>query len=245
METAYKIFDNFSTLCGVGVIVIDKNGQILYASEEYKRHIEAENALEKVFCNADQCQVSMVYGSYQAQRFGGRYIFFCPKGLIHCASPLVKNGEMYASVIAGPLLMTDYEEYLEVDVKGKFSLSPEILQELGEKIRLIPFISPERVQAMSEQLFVNVSYICGETQKALGYEQEQKRLQAAISEYIIKMKPASDSGWYPLSTEDQLLQSMSSGDKFAAKGLLNELLSHIFFHADVFKCNFNHFFLPL
>jgi ligand-binding sensor protein len=43
------------------------------------------------------------YGTYQAKRFGGMSIYFCPRNITHWAAPIRIDGITPASLIGGPV----------------------------------------------------------------------------------------------------------------------------------------------
>ena len=231
MSSDFDLFADFSLAAEVGVALIDQEGNKLFASELYRQAENLLDSLSALMQNREQCQISMIYGSYQSYRFGGRYIFFCPRGLVHFASPLTKGGQMSSCAIAGPLLMTDRDDYLELDIARKHSLSPGKFQELHEALKVVPVIDPQRVRAMSEQLYLCSRAFSGELLGPFERARKSQALQSDISQYISQIKNDEDTGFYPLEKESALLAAMSRGDAPAAKALLNEILGHVLFQS--------------
>lgn len=231
MNCDYNLFADFSLATGVGVILIDLEGRLLFSSELYRRAEGLLESLAALMQNREQCQVSMIYGSYQSYRFGGRYIFFCPRGLVHFASPLTVNGQMSSCAIAGPLLMTDRDDYLELDIARKHAVSHEKMRELHEALQEVPVIDPQRVRAMSEQLYLCSRAYSGELLGPFERARKSQALQADISQYISQIKNGEDANFYPLEKESALMAAMSRGDAPAAKALLNEILGHVLFQS--------------
>lgn len=231
MNCDYNLFADFSLATGVGVILIDLEGRLLFSSELYRRAEGLLESLAALMQNREQCQVSMIYGSYQSYRFGGRYIFFCPRGLVHFAAPLTVNGQMSSCAIAGPLLMTDRDDYLELDIARKHAVSHEKMRELHEALQEVPVIDPQRVRAMSEQLYLCSRAYSGELLGPFERARKSQALQADISQYISQIKNGEDANFYPLEKESALMAAMSRGDAPAAKALLNEILGHVLFQS--------------
>lgn len=223
----YTILGDFFLATGIDVAVIDIEGSQIFSSVRSQEALRLQSLLDEICSDALQCRVSMIYGSYQAHRFGGRYIFFCPRGLVYFASPLVRHGQMTACAIAGPVLMTDYDEYIELDIFPRYAPSRQQLDKLRAVIHAVPLVGPERVRALSEQLFVSTAYLSDKAYSRPYREQENQKLQSHISEYIKQVKREADKDFYPMDKETALLAAISRGDSATARALLNEILGHV------------------
>ena len=95
LDNAKKIAQAYSVSTGIYCSVLDGDANYLHC------------ACKNQFCcfisnkhNHKICQNSHKYGCYQAERFGGRYIFFCPLGLVHWISPVTVEGVTCGSLLA-------------------------------------------------------------------------------------------------------------------------------------------------
>ena len=71
-----------------------------------------------------RCVEAHIYSMNAAERFGGRYIYFCPLGLTCFVSPLVGEEGVRGKLTAGPFTMVDKEEFLQYELREKAGLSP-------------------------------------------------------------------------------------------------------------------------
>ena len=217
MKLDYSILENFSIAAGLGVTVLDASGTALYKSALYIRASASLQLIHATLDCAEADRVSLLYGGYQSKRFAGRYVFLSPSGLAYCASmPQTDTTGNALAVLAGPFLMTDYDEYLEIDVCGRHTVSPEDVHAIRESLSAIPIKSPTEARAISEQLFVCANYHTGPRFPA----------QVAPTLGYGTAKP------YPMEKEDELLNAISIGDIQTASALLNDILGQVLFHSD-------------
>jgi len=207
------VFEHFSYAANIGVQVISVSGERQYASPLLSALTDPlGRLLTALDCVAAE-RMALLYGCYQARRFGGRYIFFGPSGLAYCASPLLdKRGILTAGLIAGPFILTDHDEYLTVDVYDRIKASPEALEPLKDDIAHFPYHPPHVARAISEQLFLCASHVLDAPQP------ESPPIQM-------------DALAYSLDKEDDLLEAVSRGDIQVAGALLNDILTQVLFHS--------------
>lgn len=187
--------------------------------------------MKELSAPSHNCRNIMLYGSYQAQRFDGQYIFYCPLGLVHFASPVIADGQMCASLIGGPVMMFDHEEFLQEDIFEKFRLPEKHFDECLALVKDFPVLTPERLNALSNLLYMAAASLCD---KQYLEELNQRSLydkQAEISEYIhsLKQQGTQNLPLYPIDKERTLISLISEGDKAGAQKVLNEILGYIFF----------------
>jgi len=210
----YAILENLSLTAGVGVTVLDTSGGVRFESSLCRETAEFLGTLRAALDCEHVDRVALLYGCYQARRFGGRYIFLAPCGLCYCASPLTEErGEMTAGAVAGPFLMTDRDEFMELDVLGRYPLDGRDALTLRAGLETVPLVTPVRARAVSEQLFVCVSQFNAERETPA--ELQADALVAA----------------YPIEKEDELLAAISMGDVRSAGALLNDILGQVLFHS--------------
>jgi len=231
IEKAKACADTYSMSVGVECAVIDTNGKTLYKAG--RRQCEFCKKISSILDESQSCENAHIYGSYQAERFGGKYVFFCPMGLAHWVSPINVNGIMNGALLAGPVFMIDPDEFLLEEYIQKNNIQDKHIENIDELIREIPVIEPDRVNSMSELLYIVASHLSDPQSQAYEYEREAHEQQANISQYIhhIKTMGGDDTNisGYPLEKERELLSMISMGDKAGAQKLLNEIFGHIFF----------------
>ena len=233
LEEAKKCVDVYSTSTGVQCILINANGETLSRSCSgeictfCRSHLSSPD-------NSSICEKAHLYGSYQAERFGGKYVFFCPLGLVHWASPIISNGMMRAAILGGPVQMVNPDDFLLDDIiKNSFG-DESILKQLRRHIEKVPVIKPEIVNNMSELLFIVSGHLSDVSPTKYQEERELQEQQADISGYLHYIKTMgggddSSAQSYPLDKEKELTALISIGDKHGAQKVLNEIFGHIFF----------------
>lgn len=184
--------------------------------------------MQKITGSTSQCKNLHTYAAKQAERFGGKYIYFCPLGFVFFISPLINDGELEGAIVGGPLLMIEHEEFFFEEILGKFDIAKNHLNSLNKELKAISFIPPERVSSLSEMLYITTSYI-NESEQLL--EAHNVLLQQSeISETIHRIKEQDTNiDLYPINKERELLRKIALGDKVGASALLNDILGHIFF----------------
>ncbi len=112
-----KIVKDYSLATGSNCFVIDNKGMEIFYEHTLHNHCQLCSFLadEKKHYPA-HCRHSHLYGGYQAERFGGSYIYFCPLSLLFWASPIMIDGMKEFTLIGGPALLIAADEYLTEEV---------------------------------------------------------------------------------------------------------------------------------
>ena len=145
----FSSLESFSVATGVGAAVYNEAEEICFISSVYEGLSDnISNLISLINCEKAE-KTALAYAIKQSQRFGGRYIFLAPSGLTYCASPLTGKLRNTASgVVAGPFLMTNYEDYLSIDVIVCDSSKSGLIK----AVREIPFKTPVQARAICEML---------------------------------------------------------------------------------------------
>ena len=227
MERAVECALAYAAACGLGCMVSDINGNVLF---ETGYACSQCTVCEAAGFQVDDCAQSQEYGALEAERFGGKYIYFCPAGLTCLVSPIMGQYGSAAKITAGPFLMVDENDYIAFDLEERLKLSPIKVTEVMKLIRQLPFIPTEKVNALSTLLFMTVGFINNVAAENRMLEiQSAGAIQGQITEYIMELKVEEERQQYPMKTENALLASIVDSDKSQAQKLLNELLGHILF----------------
>ncbi|HHW32301.1 MAG TPA: AraC family transcriptional regulator [Clostridiaceae bacterium] len=233
LENAIKCVDAYSISTNVRTIIIDSQGETIYESCGNKKLCKVCKSISTAGESSQSCSKAHLYGSYQAERFGGKYVFFCPMGFTHWASPITLDGMMKGAVLGGPVNMIEPEDFLIDDLIIRNNVSEQQLASIKENIHEIPVINPERVNHLSELLFIVAAHISDIQPSRYLEEREFNEHHSGISEYIhyIKTMGGDDKNIpsYPLDKEKELLYLISIGDKAGSQKILNEIFGHIFF----------------
>ncbi|MCL2286164.1 MAG: AraC family transcriptional regulator [Firmicutes bacterium] len=211
----YKHFENLSVTAGLGITILDVSGQILFESSVHAIGADFLNTLYAKLDCAESCRIAFLYGCYQSRRFGGRYIFFAPSGLVYCAAPLLDGkGKMLAGVLAGPFILTDHDDYINFDMRDHALLSAEDIDLLREGVYSVPCISPKQAHAVGEHLYYVVSTFS---------------LQTELLE-AVPVQTDMFSSTYSIEKEDELLLAISKGDIHTANVVLGDILRQMLLH---------------
>ncbi len=232
LKLAVECANAFAGSTGLACTVSDLQGNVL--------HENGYGCASCMLCSVAKgtpdakaaCRDAHQYGMRQAERFGGKYIYFCPMGLACFVSPIMGEEAGLAKVTAGPFLMVDRDDYINVDLRETAKLDEEQIRLASEMLDRFPYVDPERVTHLSSLLFMAVGFLNNVAAGNRMLEtQGADAIQGQISDYIsqLKLEDPHAPPRYPLEKEHALLQSIAESDKATAQQLLNELLGHIFF----------------
>lgn len=218
-ERCLKYSRHFSGLCGISCSVIDMSLHCFLESPEDP----------PVFCERcssyNQMRLSThCYGCSEAYRWNGRYVYYCPLGLAFVASSVSDDrGELAGGLIAGPVIMGNYQDTLQ-ELPCK---------EMASEISNLPVVTPRQMTDLSEILAAVTFSISGiPHSKAGSFVYEQERLLNSI--YDVKEKYVTSGGetTYPIESEKKLQALIRGRDKAGSRELLSQLLGEIFFFSN-------------
>lgn len=142
-----------------------------------------------------------LYGAFEAERWGGRYIFYCPCGLVFVALALpAPDGILADAVLIGPLCMG---QDVELDAGA-----PDAA--------LVPAMTTTAVSALSQLAYAAV---CLPPMEELA--REERRAFGRREEDAPERLP------YPMDSERRLRHLVAQGDRQGAMALLTQVLTHI------------------
>jgi AraC-like DNA-binding protein len=183
-------------------------------------------ALLDSLLNVEGYRASVLRGCTQAHLFGGKYIFSCPSGLVFFASPITREGGHIMTAVGGPVLMTDYDDYLDHDLalKGINYDRQQILNVLS----CIPTQNVRLVNALANELYIHALYL----------GQAMSPPLQNINE-ILSIRDIHPYVWYNYGVSEyqamqckKLIATLQDRDENAARELLNTILGQILFHTD-------------
>ncbi|HVI43122.1 MAG TPA: helix-turn-helix domain-containing protein [Anaerovoracaceae bacterium] len=227
LKLAIDCAKSYSSATDLGCTISNVSGKVLYVAGH---SFDQCNLCKLAGLDSISCDQVQAYGLSAAERFGGKYIYFCPMGLTSFVSPILSETRSAAKITVGPFLMVEREDFVAYELDQLLSLSAEIQEKLSRHLEDIPYVPPDKVTAYSNLLFMSVSFINNVSAANRMLEhQNMEELQGQISQYILDLKQGEDPPRYPLETERELLSSISFSDRPKAQRLLNELLGYIFF----------------
>jgi len=219
---------DYSAATGIDAAVIGAAGDMRFTTSLFPSGCSLCEHLAARGEDTGACRSARLYGAYQAERFGGQYIYFCARGLAHWASPLYEGGEFAGAIVAGPALLTDPGEFWELEFGA--GLPPDAAG--GEAARRamesIPQVPPAKANSLAQLLRFMCGFLSGgERADTFGDIHAQ---QSAISGTIHERgQSGAMDRYYPVEKEQELLRCAAAGDKANSQRLLNEIMGHMYY----------------
>ena len=197
---------HFSVLCRIPVTVVDTAERAI---------LFTENPAENFFCNQcpNHCRLlaTMLYGCNEARRWNGRYVYYCPIGLVFNA---VSIPETEHTVIAGPVVMGEIQDTL-LDMPSYIDT---------QEIRRLQVWSADMLNHMTSLLEMSVYGL---------------RYRPDVSSYDRNIIPSEDMSFlenaelfngfpYVSEQEEALRYAVKVQDKAKAREVLNQLLRYVY-----------------
>ena len=227
LKLAIQCANAFSDTSGLGCSVSDNTGNFL--------HNVGYNCANCKMCSIanldlETCAQSHIYGMVEAERFGGKYIYFCPMGFTCFVSPIINENQSCAKITIGPFLMVEPEDFISIDLEMIKDIDDKQKSALIKELKNIPYIEASKVHSLSVLLYMAVGFLNNviTTSKQLN-TQSSDEIQGQISEYIKQLKCGEIAPNYPIEIEKKMLRAISESNKADASLYLNDILGHILF----------------
>ncbi|VBB04964.1 transcription regulator hth arac- type [Lucifera butyrica] len=229
LDKVKKSLYAYSRSTNIESYILDIKGKFLYKAGISNNLCQFCGKLRLGPSSQTSCASVHLYGSYQAERFGGKYIYFCPIGMVHWASPLTSNGVIQAVLIGGPVSMLEPEEFLLEDIMKQNGIGESQLKDMNAYAQQVPVIQPEMVNDLSELLFLVATSLSAHKTSKREDQRQYHKTQADISQSIQDSKLLKNNTKYPFGKEKELLSKIALGDKAASQKILNEILGYVLF----------------
>lgn len=217
----------FSESTGLGCALSDSEGNVF---ADYGYSCEKCRLCAAVGCNRDGCIRAHNYGMTEAQRFGGKYIYFCPMGLTCFVSPILGEDGARAKITVGPFIMVDKQDYIDCELLENGKLDGARLQAALNAVENVPITPPQKVNHLATLLFMAVGFMNNvSAENQLLANQRSDAIQGQVTAYILTLKQEGKEQHYPIDLERRLLQSVEHHNREETQRLLNELLGAILF----------------
>ncbi|MGI6239529.1 MAG: AraC family transcriptional regulator [Christensenellales bacterium] len=227
LNLAIECADALAFSTSLGCSISTAEGEILHSIGSSIRDC---SMCERIGLAVDSCTHSQIYATASAERFGGKYVYFCPGGLTCAISPILGQFGPVAKLTIGPFLMMDKADYVRYDLKESLKLEGKRLESCLEVLDNIPEVDAKRVNYISNLLFMSVGFINNVVAAGRMLEaQHENEIQGQISDYIHSLKQKAIE--YPYETEKELLHSIATSNRENAQRLLNIVLGNIFLAA--------------
>jgi len=230
-EKLISCADNYSSATLFPCSVIDSSGNTVYSTSNFDKPCFCSKVGSNC-SNSISCERAHQYGSFQSFRFAGKYVYFCPLGLVHWTSAYITEDEKMYAILCGPVQLVEPDEFILSDFLKKHGIDEKLQDYLLLAAKQIPVISSERLDSLSDILVASVVYFSGRNLKDIHEEKDSQNQQSDIWTYVSGMKFIWDDDGslaYPIEKEKELLMLISSGNVSRAKEVLNEILGSIFF----------------
>lgn len=216
-EQALHFCAHIETLTGAHSTMLD-----LPAADFCAPPFRCNCALKNGVCDAYQTHL---YGSYEAERWDGKYIYYCPRGFVFIATTLRQPGAATEyCLITGPFIMSNSDE----DAFEDDAIEPDPLDG-------VPRLTTAQARALNEL----VHAVCGYLTGVPATPDVDSGRQAEILQMMYDLSEQATPASYPLDSERKLQQQIRDGDKEGSQKLLNELLCQLYFvsgtNLEIFK----------
>ncbi len=231
MDLLSECLQSFYISTGLPTSFADENGRFLLSFGRDCTQCQLCSYVTGANHQTD-CVNTHLYGMAQAQRFGGKYIYFCPGGLNFIVSPVLSQQErLYAK--AGPFLMVDSDDFIRYDMVDLLKIPQEDIDSIAPFIETIPYVEPAKVDKLATLFFMSVGFVNNiNLYNEMLKSREASEIQGFIGEFVKTFKDESVEGLsYPFDKEEMLLEAIQDGDKARSSELLNDILGYIFFYA--------------
>ena len=204
-QLCLQLSKHLSALCQVPVTAVDHGSrQILFT----------ENRGNNFFCDRcpNRCRLlpTMLYGCSEARRWNGRYVYYCPIGLVYSA---VNVPETEYTVLIGPVVMGELPDTL-LDLPESVS---------REDISTLHICSAQMLSHMTSLLEMAV-FGLRYRPDAAAYDSNTLPQSAASSR--------QNSGYtgFPLMEKlaGDLMDAVAQGNKPRAREIINQLLRYVY-----------------
>lgn len=228
-KAAGEAAESFAVTSGVCCSLYDESGKLLLERSGGGTGCAFCRRIQELTGRDFKCGATHRQGAALSERFGGRYIYFCPVGMSFFASPVMSGGSLAGALIGGPVLIMDMDEFMASDVMQSVEQGTGSFEEIKTLLDGVHRTSPRRLEHLSDQLFASAVYV-SDSSHELFLLRDKAEQQNAISDYIISVKDSEERLHYPSAKEHELFEAVSHGDRTSALKLLNEMLGHIFFY---------------
>lgn len=216
----------YSVSTGLGCTVSDTAGTILF---EHGNGCGSCKLCDAAGLPRENCIRAHNYGMTEAERFGGKYIYFCPLGLTCFVSPIIGDVGSTAKITVGPFLMVDIQDFIDCELIENLHLDDEHRQRVLRLLDNVPHMEPHKVQELSVLLFMSVGFMNNVSAENRLLEQDRSNLlQGQINAYIATLKNESAPHRYPFEKERSFLLAISQHNSAETKRLLQAYLAALF-----------------
>ena len=223
-KLALECAKSFNAVTELGCTISDLSGNIL---AEYGYGYGRCSICQVAGLSKERGIHTHNYALTEAERFGGKYIYFCPLGLTFIVSPIIIKARSLAKITAGPFLMVEYQDYIDRKLTEDLHFDLEVVKKMLPLIKNIPQIEPTKARELSKLLFMTVSFINTPEYNMLKRESAEL-LQGQTSSYITESEHQCNTYCYPFEKEASLFRAISQHNPIDADQQVKEYLAALF-----------------
>jgi two-component system, response regulator YesN len=187
--------------------------------------------LEKTPAACARCHEDHQKAIQWAFGVGESYTFICHAGLLVTCTPLADGTRRLGALLSGKTLPEGTSKELVAEIHHR--LRPFGVDEgaIWEAIRAHKTVPGSVLQKAADLLFRLSGEILELDGQLLREQREQAQQQSQIADTIHAVKKSTKQGLvpYPYEREKDLLERVKLGDRYGAKGVLNEILGIVLF----------------
>lgn len=157
-----RIQDCLSEASDMAILIVDYQGVPITEHSRCSTYCDLVRSHPEL---NDLCRRCDSRGGLEAARLAKPYIYKCHMDLLDLAIPLVLNGVYVGAIMAGQVILSDYEEDSSLEKIAEtpsLNLDKEFLNKLEEQRKKLPIMSLDRVQVIANMLFQINNYIIEE-----------------------------------------------------------------------------------
>lgn len=169
-------------------------------------------------CKAVNCDCFQVHfrSCLEAERWDGRYTYYCPLNLLFVAAYCTTNTSVPTGIVAGPFLMDEFD-------RDAFpGLSEEALDALGR----VPVMSAKKSYHFGETLAALLT-CCGARDRGFSPTENRWDTINKMFRFAIDLGQNSAQTGYSIEMERRLGYLISEGDGEGARQQISQLLSYV------------------
>lgn len=189
--------------------------------------------LERQGVRLVDCRQTHLLAAYQAERFGGSYLYFCRLSLLHWASPVILDGRLQGAFVAGPVTLFPIDDLYYQTLRDDLGVHEDSMIRISTVLREVQLVTPERARSLAQLLFrvsIGSSDLDAQTFFADRQAFEQQSRIGEYLQYLKTMEGQKCSDFdYPMEKERELLRFVAEGNKHEAQRLLDQILGVVLY----------------
>lgn len=232
-EKAVDVANNYSRATSKNCMIIDTNGNPVYKTNS-TNFCTLCNKLESALEDKTFCKRYKVYNAHQANRFGGKYIFLCPMGLVNWISPITVDGVMIGSFLSGSYALLPPQRILFEKLFEKMYIPKNMSEELFNNFIDMETINPETVEGLSEMLFLMSCHVSDISHYSHINSQKHLSQLSMFNDYIQHIKTETNKQEpYSIDKEKDLIELVKIGNKIDCQKSIVEIISNMYCNKDM------------